>query len=122
MPQGLYNGAVHEYSIAAALLRMVERHAREAAAGRVLRVEIRVGGRAGVEVDLLRTAWDASRAQGPCAQAELVVHCVQVRWVCALCRTPVDQDGPLRCPACDVAAVLDGGDELLLERIELERP
>ena len=30
-------------------------------------------------------------------------------------------DGPLRCEACDVGAVLDGGDDLLLDRLEIER-
>lgn len=121
MPETPYNGRMHEYSIAMGLLRMVERHAREADAERVLAVEIRVGAQAGVELDLLRTAWETVRVRGPCAQAELVVRCVPVRWVCALCRTPVPDGGALRCAECDVAAVLEGGDELLLERIDLER-
>ena len=122
MPRCLYTGRVHEYSIAAALLRMVERRAREADAIRVLKVDIRVGASAGVELDLLRTAWAGVSAGGLCAQAEFVVNCVPVRWVCALCRTRIEAGAPLRCVACDVAAVLEEGDELRLDRIELERP
>jgi len=113
---------MHEYSVAMALLRMVEGRAREAGATRVLRVEIRMGASAGVELELLRTAWSGVRAEGLCAEAALVVNCVPVHWVCALCRTPLGDGEPLRCAECDVAAVLEGGDELLLERIELERP
>jgi len=111
---------VHEYAIAASLLRMVEERAREAGAQRVVRVEVRVGAQAGVEVDLLRTAWEGIRNTALSAGARLEVNCVPVRWVCALCRTPLASGGPLRCSDCDVAAVLDGGGELLLERIEFE--
>lgn len=117
-----YDEDVHEYAIAASLLRMVEERAREAGAQRVLRVEVRVGAQAGVEVDLLRTAWEGVCDTALCAHAALQVNCVPVRWVCALCRTLLPTGGPLRCPACDVAAVLDGGGELLLERMEFELP
>jgi len=100
---------------------MVETRAREAGAARVLRVVIRVGEGAGVEVDLLRTAWEGVRRGTLCDLAGLVVERVPVAWICALCRKPVEGDSPLRCPDCGYAAVLDGGDELTLERFEIER-
>ncbi len=112
---------MHEYALASSLLAMAERHARAEGADRVRRVEIRVGGSAGVEIELLETAWSQVRGEGPCRGAELVVHCVPTRWVCALCRSPVPAGAVLRCAECDVAAVLDGGDDLLLERVALER-
>jgi hydrogenase nickel incorporation protein HypA/HybF len=112
---------VHEYAIASSLLRMVEERARAAGARRVLRVVVRIGAEAGVEIDLLRTAWEGVRETPVSGGAELEVNCVPVRWVCALCRAPIEAGGALRCPECDVAAVLDGGGELLLERIELEK-
>ena len=99
---------------------MVDERARASGAQRVVRVEVRLGDEAGVEVDLLRTAWAGICRTALSADAKLEVNRVPVRWVCALCRTPLTPDGPLRCPDCDVAGVLDGGGELLLERIEFE--
>lgn len=112
---------MHEYGIASSLRRMVEAEAARVHARRVARVTVRVGDAAGVERDLLATAWTQVRAGGITDQAELVVVGVPARWVCGLCRTPVRKDGPLRCDACDVGAVLDGGDDLHLDRIEVER-
>jgi hydrogenase nickel incorporation protein HypA/HybF len=112
---------MHEYSLAQSLLRMVEEQARAAGATRVLRVVVRVGGAAGVEPALLETAWGVVRETPVCAASELALDLVPERWVCALCRTPIAAGAELRCGACDVAAVLDGGDELLLARIEVER-
>ena len=112
---------MHEYGIAASLVRMVETRARAAGARRVVRVEIRVGASAGVEVDLLATAWKGVREGSLCAEAILVVHRTPIVWMCALCRTPVAETGPLRCPECGYPAVLEGGDDLQLERFDIER-
>jgi hydrogenase nickel incorporation protein HypA/HybF len=111
---------VHEYGIAASLIRMVETRAREAGAARVARVEVRVGGAAGVETELLETAWEGMRAGTLCETAQLLVHTTPAAWICALCRRPIAEDSPLRCPECDYPAILDGGDDLLLERFEIE--
>ena len=113
---------MHEYGIASSLLRMVLARAAEAGASRVTSVEIRVGAAAGVEVDLLATAWRTVRVNTPCAAAELVIHRTPERWVCALCRTPIAEGSALHCESCDLAAVLEGGNELDLERFEVERP
>jgi len=112
---------MHEYGIASSLRRMVEAEARAAHARRVVRVEIRVGDAAGVERNLLATAWEQVRAGGLTDGAELKIVAVPSRWVCGLCRTPVGNDGPLRCEACGIGAVLDGGDDLFLDRLEVER-
>lgn len=112
---------MHEYSIAASLLRMVEGRARAAGAGRVVNVRVRVGAGAGVELDLLRTAWEFVRATRLCRDADLVVEAVPARWVCALCGGPIEAGAALRCLRCDVAARLAAGDELVLDRIEIER-
>ena len=112
---------MHEYSIASSLLRMVEERARAASARRVVGVHVRIGASAGVEVDLLRTAWDVVRETALTRDAVLVVEEVPARWVCALCAAPIAAGAVLRCPQCDVAARLDGGDDLMLDRIELER-
>jgi len=112
---------MHEYSIAMSLRRMVEEHAAAAKARRVVRVEVRIGDAAGVERDLLATAWEQVREGGVTDGAELRIVAVPARWICGLCRTPVRKDGPLRCEACDVGAMLDGGDDIFLDRLEVER-
>ena len=112
---------MHEYSIAMSLRRMVEEHAATARARRVVRVEVRIGDAAGVERELLATAWEQVREGGVTDGAELRIIPVPTRWICGLCRTPVAADGPLRCTACDVGAILDGGDDLFLDRLEVER-
>jgi hydrogenase nickel incorporation protein HypA/HybF len=112
---------VHEYGIAASLLRMVATRARDAGAERVTRVEIRVGAASGVETELLETAWEGIRTGTLCADARLLIHTPPAVWRCALCRTRIAEQSPLRCPTCDHPAVLDGGDDLLLERFDIER-
>ena len=112
---------MHEYSIAMSLRRMVEEHAAAAHARRGVRVEVRIGDAAGVERDLLATAWEHVREGGVTDGAELRILALPAVWICGLCRTPVPPDGPLRCITCDVGAILDGGDELMLDRLEIER-
>jgi hydrogenase nickel incorporation protein HypA/HybF len=98
----------------------VERHAREAGAESVLRIELQVGASSGVEPDLLVTAWEMVRETDLCRSAEIVIERMPMRWVCALCRTELGPP-PARCEECDVPVDLDGGDELLLTRVDIAR-
>ena len=113
---------MHETGIAASLVHMVETRARDAGATRVARVEIRVGAAAGVETELLQLAWQGVRPGTFCATAPLVIHHTPEVWRCVLCRTPIAENSPLQCPDCGYAAVLDGGDDLFLERFDIVRP
>lgn len=111
---------MHEYSLATSLLESVERHAREAGAVGVVRIAVRIGAASGVEPDLLQTAWEMVRETALCSGAEMVIERTPERWVCALCRTPLGPP-PARCSTCDVPTSLDGGDELLLMRVDARR-
>lgn len=111
---------MHEYSLALSLRDTVERHARAAGGTRVSRIGLRIGAAAGVEVDLLRTAWQSVRGTGLCDGAALDVEIVPERWVCSLCRAPLAPP-PARCVGCDVAPCLDGGDDLLLTGVDVVR-
>lgn len=111
---------MHEYSVAAALLELVEAQARQHGASRVVAVHVRIGEQAGVEHELLRSAWELVREPGPAADARLALHAVPVRWTCRRCGAAVALDVALRCAACGGAPRLASGDELLLERIEME--
>lgn len=111
---------MHEYSIVQALLERVRAVATQHGAVRVHRVRVSIGELAGVEVDLLKTAYDTIRHQTICESAELEVRRVEARWECGQCRQPIAPGTPLRCPTCDQPARLASGDEIMLDQIEME--
>jgi hydrogenase nickel incorporation protein HypA/HybF len=111
---------MHEYSIASALLRSAEEHARKHDAQRVVRIEIRIGEAAGVEVPLLETAWSLVRERSLCDGVDLTIERVSAHWQCAECESPIPAGERLACPRCGGRASLTSGDELMLDRIEME--
>jgi hydrogenase nickel insertion protein HypA len=111
---------VHEYSIVQALLEQVERHAAAHRASHVHRVHLRVGALSGVEIPLLASAYEVFRERSVCAGAELEIHPVAARWDCPRCERAFAAGERLRCPDCELPAALRGGDEIVLERIEME--
>lgn len=111
---------MHEYSLVQAMMRRVEEEARAHNASRVQRVQVRIGHLSGVEPDLFATAYEVLRVGTLCANAELAIAREEVEWCCSVCGTMVPAGGELVCPACGWPARLIRGDDLTLERIELE--
>jgi hydrogenase nickel incorporation protein HypA/HybF len=111
---------VHEYSIVQSLMAHVEAHARQHRALAVRRVVVRIGELSGVEPGLLQTAYDLVKEHGLCAEAPLDVSTVEARWECRQCGRPVARGLILKCEACGAPARLVAGDEIMLDRIELE--
>lgn len=111
---------MHEYSIAQALLERVDVEARTREASAVHRIRVRIGEMSGVEIDLLRSAFDLARTNTMSAHAELDVVETAARWACPLCGSGLRPGQRLRCPTCDVPARLAGGGEIHLESVELE--
>lgn len=111
---------MHEYSIVQALLEAVEREAITRQAILVRRVHVKIGELSGVEMELLASAYRMCREDTLCAGAELVIHPVEKRWVCPKCEKPLPEGEILFCPSCEVPARLTQGDEILLQRIEME--
>jgi hydrogenase nickel incorporation protein HypA/HybF len=99
---------------------MVEDHVRKHEAARVVRLELRVGALSGVEVPLLETAWSLVRERSPCDGVDLTIQRVPARWSCARCDASIATGAPLVCPACGGRARLTAGEELVLDRIEME--
>jgi hydrogenase nickel incorporation protein HypA/HybF len=112
---------MHEYSIVQALLDRVESEARARGATRVHRLSVKIGELSGVEASLLATAYAFFRERTLCEDAPLDIEPVAARWACRSCGGDVPRGGALRC-ACGGDARLLGGDEILLERIEMEVP
>lgn len=111
---------MHEYSIVQALVDRVEREAAAHQATAVERVVVRIGELAGVDVDLLTTAYLLYRDGTVCARAPIEIATVHAEWTCRTCGVSVAHGGPLRCHRCGRPAALKQGDEILLERIEME--
>jgi hydrogenase nickel incorporation protein HypA/HybF len=113
---------VHEYSLVEALMERVVAEAAARKALAVHRVSVRVGALAGVEPDLLATAFEMSREGTVCATALLHVVRVAAEWVCGSCGLAVPEGDELVCASCGARARLAAGDELMLDQIEMEVP
>jgi hydrogenase nickel incorporation protein HypA/HybF len=113
---------MHEYSLIQSLIAGVEARVRQHGAVAVHRVTVQVGELAGVEPELFRTAFELFRERTVCAGAELDLVGVPAAWACPACGSPVARGESLTCSRCGAPARLVRGEELLLERIELEVP
>jgi hydrogenase nickel incorporation protein HypA/HybF len=113
---------MHEYSIVASLIDRVQQEAAAHGDARVHRLHVKVGELSGVELDLLKTAFDTFREQTICNGAELTINTVAAAWACPSCERTVTRGSILRCDACGRPARMIRGDEIILERIEMEAP
>jgi hydrogenase nickel incorporation protein HypA/HybF len=113
---------MHEYSIVSALVDRVEREAAAHPGATVQRLHLRIGELAGVEIPLLETAFTTFRGGGVCATAELAVTRVAAAWRCTRCDREIAVGAILTCPACKRPARLVAGDDIILDRIEMEVP
>ncbi len=111
---------MHEYSIVSALLERVETEARARQATAVHHLRVQVGELSGVETELLASAYELFRERTLCAGADLEIVPVPARWACPSCDLEIARGEVLRCADCAHPARLVGGDEILLERIEME--
>ncbi len=89
-------------------------------ASRVGRVHLTIGELAGVEPDLLKLAFDVFRERSICEGAELVIRMVPASWACRECGHPLERGARLRCETCGRPGELREGDEIILERLEME--
>jgi len=113
---------MHEYSIIQSLVDSVEAAVGVREGAIVHRVEVSIGELAGVDCDLLATAYEVFRAGTMCERAPLTIDRIPARWVCPRCGGAIEAGAVLRCTTCDEAARLAAGDEIILKRIEVEVP
>jgi hydrogenase nickel incorporation protein HypA/HybF len=109
---------MHEYSIIQSLVDSVE--AAAARRGPVHRIEVRIGELSGVDCELLATAYDVFRAGTICETATMAIERVPAVWACPKCKAAIERGTMLRCRDCNEPARLVTGDEIVLQRIELE--
>ena len=113
---------MHEYSIVASLIDRVRQEAALHGGTRVHRLHVKIGELSGVELDLLKTAFDTFRERTICDGAELTIDTVAPAWACPTCKRDVARGSVLRCEECGRPARMVQGDEIILERIEMEAP
>ncbi len=111
---------MHEYSLVQSLLDRVEAEARSHGASSVRKIRLTIGDLSGVEVDLFRSAYELFRERTVCRAADLEVTPVAARWECPRCQRRIANGAFLRCSDCDRPATLVAGDEIGLDRIEME--
>ena len=118
---------MHEYSIIQSLVDSVERSVEDrqsCLSGQtrlsVLHVHVKIGELSGVDCELLTTAFEVFRAGTVCERATMTIDRTPVRWACPKCGAEIPRGEPLRCRACREPAQLTSGDEIILQRIEME--
>jgi hydrogenase nickel incorporation protein HypA/HybF len=110
---------MHELSIADAVVTIAGRHA---AGRKVSRVDLKVGHLRQVVPDSLMFAFELVAAGTELEGAELVIEEVPARVRCRACMAEATlHEFPAHCTACRSFDVeLDGGDELLVDSLEIE--
>jgi hydrogenase nickel incorporation protein HypA/HybF len=114
---------MHELAVCQAVIEQVERISRGNGARRVLSITLSVGALSGVEPRLLEHAFPLAAAGTVADRAELVVESVPVKVRCRACRAEtVAAPNRLLCGACATWQVdVIAGEELLLQRVEIEK-
>lgn len=112
---------MHELSICQGLFKQLETIAADNQAEQIDRVHLHIGALAGVEIPLLKQAFNVIRAGTIAAQADLVIHPTPIQIQCNQCGKTSDADiNRLVCTHCgDWHTRLISGDELLLANVEM---
>lgn len=115
---------MHELAICQALMSQVETIARDNHAARVITITVGMGPLSGVEEQLLKNAYPIASADTVAAEAELVIQLSPVLVRCSSCnKESTVTANRLICNHCgDWRTELLSGDELILLRVELDKP
>jgi hydrogenase nickel incorporation protein HypA/HybF len=113
---------MHELAICQSIISEVQAIAMTRNAVTVNAIHLRIGPLSGIETPLLRNAFPFAAAGTIAATASLHVSEAPVRVHCSRCNTEMAVPANrLLCSRCDNwQTKLVGGDELLLERVEMQ--
>jgi hydrogenase nickel incorporation protein HypA/HybF len=111
---------MHEMSLAASLVDLIQQHARESGLAEVKRVFLRLGAHAAVDESALAFGFEVARRGTVAAEAELCFERVPGRAYCMDCAETVDlaaRGDP--CPSCGMhQLLLVAGEEMSLTALE----
>jgi hydrogenase nickel incorporation protein HypA/HybF len=111
---------MHEYSIVQSLVDSVVAAVETRKDTVVRSVRVSIGEVAGVDCGLLTTAYEVFRAGTLCENAAMTIDRIPARWECPLCSAVIARGAVLQCPQCHEPAFMAAGDEIILQRVELE--
>lgn len=113
---------MHELSICQSLLKQVSSIAAEHNASAVENIYLQIGPLSGVEADLLQSVFPIASADTVARQAKLIISSMPIRVRCRSCFGESEaRMNRLVCGLCgDWHTELLSGDELLLERVEMQ--
>jgi hydrogenase nickel incorporation protein HypA/HybF len=113
---------MHELSVTEQVLQVALRHAGEAHATRVTRIELVIGEMTGFVNDSIQFCFEALSPDTIAEGAELVFRRVAVRLRCRACGSEFEpEDIDWRCPTCGAyAGDVLAGREFYLDNIEIE--
>lgn len=112
---------MHELSLCASLLEIIEQQARVHDYRRVRTVWLEVGRFAGVERDALRFGFDVVMRDSLVEGAKLNIVDIPGRGWCFECAKGVSLDGDLQmCPRCRGIVRITGGQEFRIKELEVE--
>ncbi len=114
---------MHEYSIIQALINQVENIAKENGAKEVKKIIIKIGVMSGVEVELLKIAYDTFKEISPFTKSsKLIINLQKVKIKCLECNSENElKKSEYLCPKCksDKLDIIDGED-MYLESLEMK--
>jgi hydrogenase nickel incorporation protein HypA/HybF len=113
---------MHELAVCQALVQQVSDIARQQGAQVATLIRIKVGPLSGVVPELLASAFPLAAAGSAAERADLQIEEAAIRVRCQTCHAETDAlPNRMLCGKCgDWHTQLIGGDELMLESVELE--
>jgi len=113
---------MHELSVCQGLLKQVSQIAAEHKATAIDKIHLQIGPLSGVEPTLLQAAFPIASKNTLAEQAEMLIQPMPIRVRCKTCYSESETTlNDLTCTACgDWQTELISGDELLIERVEMQ--
>lgn len=113
---------MHEYPITEQMIKICNKHCKEAGAERVVKVKLVVGDRSGCVSESIQMYFDVISEGTPCEKAELEIIRVRSKLRCPACGEMFERELlSFACPKCGTdGEPTEIGKEFYIEEIEVE--
>lgn len=111
---------MHELSFAQQVIEAIEKNIADYPGARVLRVRLAMGAMLALEPASLQFALDALARGTALEHAEFQMHETPPNLLCEACDRAFDSAGDRACPVCGAPLRAVGGNELIVEEIEID--
>ncbi|MBW1634921.1 MAG: hydrogenase maturation nickel metallochaperone HypA [Deltaproteobacteria bacterium] len=115
---------MHEISLVQGLFHQLEKLARENNGDKIISVTMEIGPLSGIVIDSFRFGFDVLSADNDLIRgAELIIEVPPATYTCVQCghKETTSDSRPDKCIKCgDLFLIPTGGEDLILNRIEME--